>query len=344
MTREMISGFFDRPLRQAAIDLGISPTALKSLCRKLEVPPLPPCALCRVLAAARALLACPASPALHVPRLRGGCWGEWRCACAWRDVRSTWRLPVSRGWQIVRWPFQNARWITARAKKHACDREQDLPAQAPGSSILMDCSARKELEAPDCASFSFERKKPKASQQDHALEQLLQQCRFIEDDLHDCLPLSDILDGCNVPPPTWMQGSGTSGVRRAAVDSHAHDAYTSDAPTRFAALQSRRPDGHSARPEGYIAGVPFDSWFQPPSAGHEFNEHALHSFGSLSISNRNSDITFAGARDQFCDRQSWQARASSFPRERSAPEAYSSELIEMGYTNCDLSYLVGSMR
>jgi len=37
VTKETLSQYFDRPLRQAAIDLGISPTALKSLCRKLEV-------------------------------------------------------------------------------------------------------------------------------------------------------------------------------------------------------------------------------------------------------------------------------------------------------------------
>ena len=41
VTRDVLSAFFDRPLRQASIDLGISPTALKSLCRKLQVP-LPP--------------------------------------------------------------------------------------------------------------------------------------------------------------------------------------------------------------------------------------------------------------------------------------------------------------
>jgi hypothetical protein len=32
--REVFSAFFDRSLRQASIDLGIYPTALKSLCRK----------------------------------------------------------------------------------------------------------------------------------------------------------------------------------------------------------------------------------------------------------------------------------------------------------------------
>jgi len=41
VTRDKLSTLFDRPLRQASIDLGISPTALKSLCRKLQVP-LPP--------------------------------------------------------------------------------------------------------------------------------------------------------------------------------------------------------------------------------------------------------------------------------------------------------------
>ena len=37
VTREVLSAFFDRSLRQASFDLGISPTALKSMCRKLEV-------------------------------------------------------------------------------------------------------------------------------------------------------------------------------------------------------------------------------------------------------------------------------------------------------------------
>ena len=37
MTKETLSQYFDRPLRQAASALGISATALKTLCRKLEV-------------------------------------------------------------------------------------------------------------------------------------------------------------------------------------------------------------------------------------------------------------------------------------------------------------------
>ena len=55
MTREMLSGFFDRPLRLAAAELGISSTALKSVCRKLEVPLSAP-VLCCTLVAVRALL------------------------------------------------------------------------------------------------------------------------------------------------------------------------------------------------------------------------------------------------------------------------------------------------
>ena len=78
LTREMLSGYFDRPLRLAAVELGISPTALKSLCRKLEVLLLPP-ALCCTLADARALLERP-------PGTSPGC-GE---ACAREDARSTW--------------------------------------------------------------------------------------------------------------------------------------------------------------------------------------------------------------------------------------------------------------
>jgi hypothetical protein len=41
VTRDELSAFFNRPLSQSAIDLGIWESALKKLCRKLEVP-LPP--------------------------------------------------------------------------------------------------------------------------------------------------------------------------------------------------------------------------------------------------------------------------------------------------------------
>jgi hypothetical protein len=41
LTRDELSVFFNRPLSQSAIDLGIGESALKKLCRKLELP-LPP--------------------------------------------------------------------------------------------------------------------------------------------------------------------------------------------------------------------------------------------------------------------------------------------------------------
>ena len=37
LTRDVLVPLFDMPLRQAAICLGVSGTALKSICRKLEV-------------------------------------------------------------------------------------------------------------------------------------------------------------------------------------------------------------------------------------------------------------------------------------------------------------------
>jgi hypothetical protein len=40
-TMDVLSILIDRPLKQAAIDLGIGTTALKSLCRKLKVPSPP---------------------------------------------------------------------------------------------------------------------------------------------------------------------------------------------------------------------------------------------------------------------------------------------------------------
>ena len=40
VTRDVLVPLFDMPLRQAAIFLGVSGTALKSICRKLEVNPL----------------------------------------------------------------------------------------------------------------------------------------------------------------------------------------------------------------------------------------------------------------------------------------------------------------
>ena len=65
VTRKMIAAFFDRPLRQASIDLGISQTALKSACRKLEVP-LPPARLS-------------STPHVHA--------GGWRRVCTWQEAR-----------------------------------------------------------------------------------------------------------------------------------------------------------------------------------------------------------------------------------------------------------------
>jgi len=333
MTRDMLSEFFDRPLRQAAVDLGISPTALKSLCRKLEVSLSPP-AMCCTLAAACALL----------ERLPGTCPGCGE-ALVDGDVRAhgraqgrpcVYRLCSVRDWQIVRWPFQNARWNTARAKKHGCDHGHNLAAPAPSSNIE-EYGAQKGLEATNCASFSslFEHKKPNAREQDHSLEQLLQ-FRFDEDDLQDPLPLTDILDGCNAPL-TAAQGPDTSSASscgRAAVDFHVHT-YASNAPTRYDALQSRRPADYNAR-------VPRDSWFGPPAAGHELNEYPLHSFASLSLGLRNSDVTSTGARDTFSNGPMLEARSSSLLRARPTP-AHSAEFFEMGFTDCDLSYLVGSI-
>ena len=38
---EMLVALFDRPLRQAAVSLGVSNTAMKSICRKLGLPRWP---------------------------------------------------------------------------------------------------------------------------------------------------------------------------------------------------------------------------------------------------------------------------------------------------------------
>jgi len=37
LTKEMLTMLFDRPLKQAATSLGVSATALKGICRKLEI-------------------------------------------------------------------------------------------------------------------------------------------------------------------------------------------------------------------------------------------------------------------------------------------------------------------
>jgi len=82
MTREMLSRYFDRPLRQAAVDLGISPTALKSLCRKLEVLLLPPALCCtRSPPRVRCSSACPERAQVAV-RL----WRMASCARTGRQV------------------------------------------------------------------------------------------------------------------------------------------------------------------------------------------------------------------------------------------------------------------
>jgi hypothetical protein len=86
VTKETLSQFFDRPLRQAAIDLGISPSALKSMCRKLKVDhPRLRCAVC-------------SSPA-HDARAR---WMPWRIG----QKASTMSLTPARAW--MRWIGQEA--------------------------------------------------------------------------------------------------------------------------------------------------------------------------------------------------------------------------------------------
>jgi hypothetical protein len=255
-----------------------------------------------------------------------------------------------RDWQISRWPFQKARWMTARANKHAemaCDLGHDLPAPAPGSNIE-GYGAQRGSEATNCASFSspFEHEKPNAREQDQSLQQLLQ-CRFDEDNLHDLLPLTDILDGCNAPS-TLARGSETSSVSccglaavKRYVNSGSHVlTYASDAPTRYAALQSQRREDYNARVR--------DSWCGPPPAGHSFNEYTLHSFGSLSLGPGKSDVSFAGAREKFSDRKLLEARGSlnlhsTHLHRCPTPEEHSAEWIEMGYTSCDFSYLVGGI-
>ncbi len=241
--------------------------------------------------------------------------------------------------QISRWPFQKSRWITARAKKHACEREYDLPVPAPGSNNE-DYGAQAGLDATNCAFFSSSYKKSNARGQDESLERLLH-CRFDEGDMQHLLPMSDILEGLNTPL-TLAHGSVTSNIRcgRATVDSLVHTRmYASDAPTRDAALQSRSREDCNAR-------VQRDSWFGPPSAGHEFIEYPVRSSNcSLSFGPGNSDVSFAGTRDKFSDRPPLpplEAPASSVLRQCSRPEPNSAEFFELGYTDCDLSYLVGS--
>lgn len=152
---------------------------------------------------------------------------------------------------------------------------------------------------------------------DEVLDRLLQ-CRFDEGDMKDMLPsAADLLDGCNSQLHT-----ASLSCAAAAADSCPNVMMRySEKQRPYPAL---RRDSSLPRDSRFGLSTP-----SPP-----------HTFGSLSLSDRDAETQrhLVEERDRFRDRQLLaEVRASTLLREFSSLKA---ELAEVGYTDCDLSYLV----
>ena len=190
VTKETLSQYFDHPLSQAAIDLGISPTALKALCRKLEVDH-------SCLA-----LRCALEPLEYVAHVL------W-----WIGQEAfTMLLTPALALQIVRWPFQRASWISSRAKKLSKLEEvwssdaptiyhANPPAQASGSMTAAQDQGFAENYAAKLVSSS---RHTEIKHHDQDLKQMLE--RFDEIEMmmdRDVLPSSAQMFDCyNTEAPT----------------------------------------------------------------------------------------------------------------------------------------------
>jgi hypothetical protein len=240
------------------MELGISLTALKSLCRKLEVP-LP--------------------PRVHT--------SGWRSrACAWQEAKwdsnkCTIQLTSSRNRQISRWPFRQARWISARVRKDlrqgdiAVDiqinegastsaQHSNVLTAMQGNRLACDAVSQRELDVEMCPLFSSMPLKH-LTYYDQNLDRALQ-FRFDEGDMPDLLPSGSTADlfsvcNCNTPPPTAQEQEPTNLLTPTRRQAYA-PAGDSDAAMRYGQVQRASHELGGSR-------VQRPSWFDPFTATDE---------------------------------------------------------------------------
>ncbi len=229
-----------------------------------------------------------------------------RCASL-RDSEHTILLTSTRDWQIFRWPFQRARWTVARENKDLCERENVQISKDARSIVHHDDNLL--AQAPGSSRLLSVQAKRLAHKKHHgdAMDRLLQ-CHFDESDMEDLLPsASDLLDCCNTPDLTSSCGDSC--------------------PT----VVMRYSDLHPA----VKSSVSRDS-FGPSAAA------PINAFGDLSVSGRDAEAQrhLTDEMDRLRDRQLLAEVRAFFSSLRDFSSPNEAELVQLGYTDCDLSYLV----
>jgi len=257
----------------------------------------------------------------------------------------------ARDWQIFRWPFQRARWISARASKDMRERDDALDVQmiedgcimvqhsndlaaTQGHRLAGDDRARREYEACSLLqSLPLKRQ----THHDQCLDRLVH-CRFDDLEIPDLMPSTpDLLAGCNSPPPTARELTNVQS-NHTLTPTHPMR-LTPTHPMRLSYEDDRDFDvvmryGEMMRASHALHGSRA-SWLEPVSAA------PTHAFDVFSSSARDADIQRHAeeARDRVRDRQLLaEVRASSLMFCSSPTDP--AEMAELGYTDCDLSYLV----
>ena len=193
-------------------------------------------------------------------------------------LQQTIQLISLRDWQISRWPFRQARWISERVRKdlRKCDVAVDIQINEGASTSaqhsnvltamqgnrLCDAVSQRELEFEMWSLFSSMPLKD-LTYYDQSLDRALR-CRFDEGDMPDLLARGstrDLLSVCNTPPPTAQEQEPTNLLTPTRRQAYA-PAGDSDAAVRHGQVQRASRELRGSR-------VQRPSWFDPFTAADE---------------------------------------------------------------------------
>ena len=196
-------------------------------------------------------------------------------------LQQTIQLISLRDWQISRWPFRQARWISERVRKdlRKCDVAVDIQINEGASTSaqhsnvltamqgnrLCDAVSQRELEFEMWSLFSSMPLKD-LTYYDQSLDRALR-CRFDEGDMPDLLARGstrDLLSVCNTPPPTAQEQEPTTLLTPTRRQTYA-PAGASDAAMCYGQVQrASRVLGGSRELR-----VQHPCWFDPFTAADE---------------------------------------------------------------------------
>ena len=232
-------------------------------------------------------------------------------------------LTPAHAWQIDRWPFQEASWMSSRAKKLNTHMEVWGSSNTPTTTI---CHANPPAQASDSMPAAH----------DNA-GQLLPSSRHREMKRHD-LQMLRCFDEIDTPDlqdslPSYARMLDCGNAQLPATQNMASG-------NKQYACGQRLPSGSGPSETRATPG----SWFGPSRGSSAAT--ASHVLGSLSASDSNAKFQRAGETvlsDNLRDRQLLSLVA--YMRECSATEeTASSKLADVGFSTCDMSWLVTGHR